>query len=451
MALLESQQRAAIAVAVKFGLPVERWIEMFKCYVEHLRLEERRARREGERAFIERARKDARVGDPTGERQAKGDLIDAEALPGGSDAQVRLGKFTTGQAKKGQAGGTIQMKVSQDPIDRYAARKQITPRQANAAGMLRDNYQLGILGARDPDQRDPYMVGHGWSGATYAEAHLKAAKTYARYIRELGPSLAPIIIAVVCDRKTIEELCESREDGRAKTDGPAGRARYMWALRYGLDRLGDACRLPGEIVEEKVFSEKEQDSFVAIRYRHEADGRVSGISFDGLAWMIQVDTLGELRAKALERMPDDCALYNERLILAAMGPGGRFISDPCLAGYWVQHEGNESRHQHPDQPRQTVKAVEWLDTLMDEIDSEKALRDMDIWAAMMPLGHCIMWAECVALQGGRWEPKVGGIMAKHAASGTPKGMPGTPPVYGLNGTVPAYHYATPTAHEVIRF
>jgi hypothetical protein len=160
---------------------------------------------------------------------------------------------------------------------------------------------------------------------------------------------------------------------------------------------------------------------------------------------------GERFTKALERMPDDCALYNERLILAAMGPGGRFISDPCLAGYWVQHEGNESRHQHPDQPRQTVKAVAWLDDLMDEIDTDKALRDMDIWAAMMPLGHCIMWAECVAMQGGRWEPKVGAIMAKHAASGTPKGFSGTPPTYGLNGTAPAYHYGTPSAHEVLTF
>ncbi len=161
---------------------------------------------------------------------------------------------------------------------------------------------------------------------------------------------------------------------------------------------------------------------------------------------------GDRFTAALERMPDDCALYNERLILAAMGPGGRFIADPCLAGYWVQHEANESRNQHPDQPRQTVKAIEWMDTLMDESDSEKALKDLDLWAAMMPVGHCYAWAECVAGQGGRWEPKVGGILAKHVKAALPGvTMPGMMPTCNVDGRAHDYEYARPSAHEVLLF
>ncbi len=161
---------------------------------------------------------------------------------------------------------------------------------------------------------------------------------------------------------------------------------------------------------------------------------------------------GDRFTKALDRMPDDCALYNERLLPAAMASGGRFIADPSLAGYWVQHSGNESRKQHPDQPRQTVKAIEWLDCLMeDDGVAEKAMTDLDLWCAMMPVGHLYTWAECVAHQGGRWEKRIGEILVKHVKSGLPRVMPGMTPIYGMDGRASEYAYAAPSPHEVLTF
>lgn len=70
---------------------------------------------------------------------------------------------------------------------------------------------------------------------------------------------------------------------------------------------------------------------------------------------------------ALDVMPRDCALFAERLILVAMGAEGRFVADPMIAGLWVQHQGNNSRKLHDDQPRQTKVAIEFLDRAMDEL------------------------------------------------------------------------------------
>jgi hypothetical protein len=40
-----------------------------------------------------------------------------------------------------------------------------------------------------------------------------------------------------------------------------------------------------------------------------------------------------------------CDLYNERLVLAELGRLGSVVCDPVVAGYWVMHDGNESRKQ----------------------------------------------------------------------------------------------------------
>ena len=77
---------------------------------------------------------------------------------------------------------------------------------------------------------------------------------------------------------------------------------------------------------------------------------------------------GEELNKALSCMPPDAALMAERLILATMGMQGPWIADPMVAGYWIQHSGNESHRQHVDQERQTGVMIEYLDECMDRTD-----------------------------------------------------------------------------------
>jgi hypothetical protein len=48
---------------------------------------------------------------------------------------------------------------------------------------------------------------------------------------------------------------------------------------------------------------------------------------------------------AVRRVPRDCDLFAERLVLAELCGLGPAVCDPAIVGYWVQHEGNESRRQ----------------------------------------------------------------------------------------------------------
>ena len=78
---------------------------------------------------------------------------------------------------------------------------------------------------------------------------------------------------------------------------------------------------------------------------------------------------GEAFNAALSCMPLDCPIFSERLILAEMGSRGPFVADPMVAGYWMQHDENESRNQHKDQPRQTTITIHYLDKMMDTLPS----------------------------------------------------------------------------------
>ncbi len=123
--------------------------------------------------------------------------------------------------------------------------------------------------------------------------------------------------------------------------------------------------------------------------------------------------LGGTLADAILRLPDRCDLVQERLILAAMGWQGRFIAHPAVVGYWVQHEGNESRRQYPDQDRQIKRMVEWLDDLMDEPGvADKAIDDFETWIQAMPTAHVMAWGTLLTEQGGRYAETMGEILLK---------------------------------------
>ncbi len=73
----------------------------------------------------------------------------------------------------------------------------------------------------------------------------------------------------------------------------------------------------------------------------------------------------------LEGVPEGCDLFNERLILAAMGAQGPWVADPVTAGYWVHHGENESYRQNANGslPAQRKVMVEHLDDLLDRVES----------------------------------------------------------------------------------
>lgn len=90
---------------------------------------------------------------------------------------------------------------------------------------------------------------------------------------------------------------------------------------------------------------------------------------------------------SLEAMPDDCAIFSERLILAGMS--GRFVADPCVAGLWIQHRDNEHRKLHDDQPRQSAILIDRLDRLMDETPDWPEV--LSLWCRLQHPNWIVGW------------------------------------------------------------
>ncbi len=105
--------------------------------------------------------------------------------------------------------------------------------------------------------------------------------------------------------------------------------------------------------------------------------------------------------EALEAIPADCDLYTERTILAEMGTRGPVVCDPCVLGYWIHHNRNESYRQNAStQPEQTKTFYAWMDSLMDKTDGwEKMLLD---WAHSMPNTHLNSYINLLEIQDSRY-------------------------------------------------
>jgi len=183
------------------------------------------------------------------------------------------------------------VRVVQPPLDRYQKRKVITPRQHTAGARLADDYQLGVLGARDPEAR-----GGARNAGGLTEAQLIAATAYRKAVQALGPRLSAIVLAVCCEEMSAEKLAELRlQDPR----------QVLGVLKIGLDHLGDHYGEPSEVVEEVVKVEQvtvlvrgkptPSERRIVMTYRHEADGTVRAVQLGKRLWDQVARNAGDLR------------------------------------------------------------------------------------------------------------------------------------------------------------
>ena len=95
---------------------------------------------------------------------------------------------------------------------------------------------------------------------------------------------------------------------------------------------------------------------------------------------------GDEFSRVLQELPDEVDLWQERLVLAAMGENYPIASDPALVGYWIHHSRNECYRQRKNQPEQTVRAYAFLDRLMDRLEGEWRY-PFNVWLEHLPLPH----------------------------------------------------------------
>ena len=160
---------------------------------------------------------------PTDERKMHGSFVQTSAISG-SDG------------RPAQAG--TKMYRSQIPIERYRSRGEISERQATAGLRLRNDWEIGICGARQRDILGSKAV-HGPVG--YSDMQLDAAMKYRDAVRVLGPAARAIVEPVVCGDEaggdvTVGMLAKSRADMTAQ--------QLFGAFKIGLDTLANHYGLP---------------------------------------------------------------------------------------------------------------------------------------------------------------------------------------------------------------
>jgi hypothetical protein len=148
----------------------------------------------------------------------------------------------------GDRAGTF-LRVAQSPLDRYAARDEISPRQYAAGQRLRQHYELGILGISRSStfDLDRIIVRHRTDEFVLTEARLAAIEDFRGCVAAMGPTLAEVVLAIVADEKTAEAIGEMRA---INGNGSARRYRDIAKLYFaaGLDRLADHLRLAPDYV-----------------------------------------------------------------------------------------------------------------------------------------------------------------------------------------------------------
>lgn len=140
---------------------------------------------------------------------------------------------------------------------------------------------------------------------------------------------------------------------------------------------------------------------------------------------------------ALEGMPEGCDLFNERLILAAMGAQGPWVADPVTAGYWVHHGHNESYAQNANGslPRQRTVMIEHLDELLDRAGGWREA--FLVWLQTRSPLDVLNWLKGFECDESRYADELKGIM-RDSLHGRVEAVPG-PETNGVPGHAPVDH------------
>lgn len=138
-----------------------------------------------------------------------------------------IGPAVATEAGPAQAGSRVYRSVS--TIERLVRAGTLEPRQAEAGIRLRDDYELGVAGAREA------ASGSGSStGWYYAEARLAAVRRYKTAIAKLGP-LADWVLLAVLGEPGLGDISFSAIARRINRN----RQEVAGIVKFGLDVLAD--------------------------------------------------------------------------------------------------------------------------------------------------------------------------------------------------------------------
>jgi len=159
-------------------------------------------------------------GEPTAERMAHGRLVEVPAI--GTEMEIA------------RAGARMYRAVS--TLDRMRRDGSLSARQADAGSNLRNDYELGVCGARNA----PSGGSGGATGWFYTLTQLAAAGRWRDALEALGPRLGAVVCPICCGAPgggdvSIADLARVTGTNRQEIAGQ---------LKLGLDVLADHYGLP---------------------------------------------------------------------------------------------------------------------------------------------------------------------------------------------------------------
>lgn len=114
-------------------------------------------------------------------------------------------------------------------LERLAKNGILEPRQAEAGERLRTDYELGLLGVREPASGS--VSSTGWY---YAEARLAAIRRAEKAIAALGPTW-PVVLAVAVHDHPISGIARFLQQNRQEVAGMLKCGLSALAEHYGID------------------------------------------------------------------------------------------------------------------------------------------------------------------------------------------------------------------------
>jgi hypothetical protein len=153
------------------------------------------------------------ITDPTPERQRRSSFVVSPA-------------FST-ENEPALAGSRVYRVSS--TVERMLRTGAVSPRQAQAADRLRDDWELGVAGAREPATGNV-----GATGWYYAEARLAALRRYQDAIAKLGP-MEPYVLWIVISDVSLSALARIVSRNRQEVAGILKLALTTLADHYGID------------------------------------------------------------------------------------------------------------------------------------------------------------------------------------------------------------------------
>jgi len=143
----------------------------------------------------------------------------------------------------GTAIGAPRGRLIQNPLDRLFVRNTITQRMYSAGAKLKEDFEIGLLGARDTEGNFHLGIKGQSNHAWVPDVRLDAITRFKGAMKALGAPLGTVLVAFCCYDRDVVKI--AAQQGR-------NRDKVMGIVEIGLETLADHYGMLGNDRQRKM-------------------------------------------------------------------------------------------------------------------------------------------------------------------------------------------------------